>query len=108
MTSETLVIISAAVLSLLFSYIPGLNVKFAEQSEQAKKLIMAGMLLIVTASVIGLACAGVLQDLFGVSISCTRESVITLIRYFIFAIVANQGTYKLSPQVQAVKDVKTE
>ena len=108
MTSETLILISSALLSLLFSYIPGLNVKFAELPDQTKKLVMAGMLLIVTGGIFGLACLGVLQDLFNVSITCERESAITLIRGFIFAVMANQGTFKLSPQTQAVKDAKSK
>lgn len=108
MTSETLILISSAVLSLLFSYVPTLNTKFAALSDQAKKLIMVASLAVVTAGIFGLACAGLLQDLFGMTITCEKQSAVQLIRSFIFAIVANQGTFKLSPQTQAVKDAKQE
>ena len=105
MSSETLILISGAVLSLLFSYVPSLNTWFAAKSPDIKRLIMAGMLLLVSAAVFGLSCAGLGGEI-GIQLECSKEGVIGLVKTFILAIVANQGAYALTPQPQAVKDVQ--
>ena len=105
MSSETLILISGAVLSLLFSYVPSLNTWFAAKSPDIKRLIMAGMLLLVSAAVFGLSCAGLGGEI-GIQLECSKEGVIGLVKTFILAIVANQGAYALTPQPQAVKNLQ--
>ncbi len=105
MSSETLILISGAVLSLLFSYVPSLNTWFAAKSPDIKRLIMAGMLLLVSVAVFGLSCAGLGGEI-GIQLECSKEGVIGLVKTFILAIVANQGAYALTPQPQAVKNLQ--
>ena len=102
MTSETLILISGAVLSLLFSYVPSLNTWFAAKSPDIKRLIMAGMLLLVSAVIFGLSCAGLGSEI-GIQLECSKEGVIGLIKIFIMAVVANQGAYALTVQTSEVK-----
>ncbi|MBW1994511.1 MAG: hypothetical protein JRI77_08680 [Deltaproteobacteria bacterium] len=105
MTPEILTAVASIVLSLLFSYVPGLNTWYAQLAKEFKQLAMLG-LLVVTGVTFGLACAGVLYDLFGMAVTCDQAGALGLVRALIFAIVANQGVYKLSPQVQAVREIK--
>lgn len=56
MTSENLASMAGIIFSLSFSYIPGLNTKFARLGAEQKRLIMAGMLVIVAGAVYGLSC----------------------------------------------------
>jgi hypothetical protein len=102
MTSDTLVLLAGAVLSLLFSYIPGLNTGFAALAPEVKRLIMAGLMLVVAAAAYGLSCAGVGASL-GISLVCDQSGLLGLIRSLILAVVANQGAYAISPQTDAVK-----
>jgi len=103
MSAESLALISGAVLSLLFSYIPGLNVKFAELGSEVKRLIMAGLLLAVAASVYGLSCAGWGASL-GIVVPCDQEGLLSLIQVFVLALIANQSAYAITPQTNAVRE----
>lgn len=105
MTADSLALYSGVVLSLVFSYVPGLSTKYAELSETTKRLIMLGMLALVSVAVVGLACAGFGEDL-GIYITCDKDGFVGVIKAFIMAMIANQSTFKLSPVTNAVRDAK--
>ena len=102
MTSDSLILISGAVLSLLFSYFPGLNTWFAAKPSDVKRLIMAGVLLVVSAAIFGLSCAGYGSDI-GITLDCSKEGVIGLVKVFILALIANQSMYAITPLPEKVK-----
>lgn len=95
MNADELSMIAGTILSLVFSYIPGLNQKFGELATEYKRLIMLILVVIVAGVVYGLACAGVAGD-FGLSIVCDRAGLVGLARAIIYAAVANQATYGLT------------
>ena len=105
MSAEEISIISGVILTLFFSYVPRVNVKFAAIKAEYKQLIMLGLLFLVSAGAFGLACWGK-GAYFGIEIVCSEAGAAELIRSFVFAIVANQGVYKISPQTRAVKEAK--
>ena len=105
MSPETLTLIAGAALSLLFSYIPGLNVKFAALSGDVKRLIMAGVLLVVSAAIFGLSCAGLGGSFNLAALACTKEGAIDLLKTFVMALVANQATYAITPLPEKVKAI---
>jgi hypothetical protein len=102
LTPAILAALAGAVLSLLFSYIPGLNTWYAGKGEEVKKLIMALLLLMLAGSLFGLQCGGVLEA----GLTCDKQGVIQLAWIFLAAIMANQSVFKLTPQLEAVKKVK--
>lgn len=104
MTAEGLALISGTILSLLFSYVPGLNTKFASFDREKKRLIMLGLLAVCALAIYGLACGGFAVDL-GIAVTCDRAGAMALIQAFILAVIANQGTYSISPDAPAVKRV---
>jgi hypothetical protein len=106
MTGDLLLLVSGAVLSLIFSYFPKLNAWFAAKEDGDKKLIMLALLLVVGASMYGLACANLLFDLFGLTIMCDRAGALGLVQALILAAISNQTAYRLSPQTKAVKAIK--
>jgi hypothetical protein len=108
MTAQMLAAAAGILLSLLFSYIPKLNTWYAAQSEEAKKLIMLGLLFVIAVGAFGLSCAGVLTDLFGIAITCDKAGAIGLIQAFVLAVIANQGVYAITPQTAAVKAAKEQ
>lgn len=105
MSAETLALIAGAVLSLAFSYIPGLNTKYAEMAEETKRLIMAGCLLLVAGLAYADACLA--WGLFGSSVTCDQAGVLGLVRVFVLALVANQAVYKLTPQTAPVREARS-
>ena len=102
MTSETLILISGAVVSLLFSYFPVLNTWFAAKSADVKRLIMLGVMFVVSAAIFGLSCAGLGGEI-GITLECSKDGVFGLVKIFILSIVANQGAYAVSVKTPEVK-----
>lgn len=91
MTSEKLAELAGVVLSLAFSYVPGLKEKYEALSGIYKRLVMVGCLVVVAGAVFGLSCAGILSD-----VVCSEAGAIGLVRVFIAALIANQATYLLA------------
>jgi hypothetical protein len=106
MTADYLSGTLAVILSLAFSYIPKLNTWFAALEPEIKRLIMLGLLALIAGVSYGLACWGVLADLTGIELTCDKTGLFELLRVFVMAIIANQGIYSLSPQTEAVREVK--
>lgn len=94
MTSEQLAMIAGIILSLAFSYIPKLSDWFQTLEPTMKRLIMAGLLLLVAVGSYLLSCVWVVI----VVITCDRGGVMHLVMIFIAALVANQAAFMISPQ----------
>lgn len=92
-TPEWLALVAGAVLSLLFSYVPGLSDWYATLDGTRKRLVMAGLLLVVAGGAFGLGCAGILAG-----VDCSRNGAVNAVYAFILALMANQSTYAISPQ----------
>ena len=97
--STLIVSIAAVLLSLVFSYIPGLRVAYGKLSTEAKRLIMLGLLVLVCAAVFALQCWSIITT----NLTCNKQGVIDLVQLFIVALVSNQGTYLITPQAKDVK-----
>ncbi len=107
MTSTTLVAIAAAALSLIFSYLPGLNTWYAGKSDDFKKLFQVGWLLVVSVAIYGAGCLPeIASRLPFPTIACTAAGAYDLLFMFLTAVVTNQATFLLSPKAKAVKVVK--
>ena len=105
MTADGLALYSGLVLSLLFSYVPGLNVWFAKLESIHKRLIMLGLLLLTAATIYGMACLGWAAS-FGIALTCESKGLVELVRAFVLAMIANQAAYPISPQTPAVRAIK--
>jgi len=93
--ASDLSMLAGAILSLIFSYVPGLNNKFDELSAEYKRLVMLGLVILTAGAIYGLGCAGVSEDL-GLAITCDKIGLLGLIKAILAAAVANQGTYGLT------------
>jgi MFS family permease len=91
---ESIAMMSGVVLSLVFSYIPGLAEWFNLQNGTSKRLIMLGLMLVVVVVAFGLVCASVIGG-----ITCDKVGVVKVITGYILAMVANQSAYSISPNV---------
>lgn len=95
MTPETLSSLAAILLSLVFSYVPGLAPKYEALDPTLKRLIMLAALLVISLGAYGLACAGWSTDL---NVICTQTGAYGLAKTFLAALIANQSTYLISPK----------
>lgn len=95
MTADTLSMFAGAILSLVFSYVPGLKDRFDGLYAEYKRLAMLLLVIAFAAAAYGLACSGLASD-FGLSVTCDRPGLVSLARAVILAAVANQGTYSLT------------
>lgn len=103
-TPDFLAAIAGAILSLLFSYVPGLNTQYAALVPVYKRLVMLGLLLVVAAAIYGLGCGGILQS----GIACSQQGLIQLVAIFVIAVIANQSTFTISPQMGNVTNAKVQ
>ncbi len=107
MTSTSLVAIAAAALSLIFSYLPGLNTWYAGKSDTFKKLFQVGWLLVVTVAIYGAGCVPELASRLPFpAMACTAAGAWDLLIMFLTAVVTNQATFLLSPKAKAVLTAK--
>lgn len=102
MSTENLAMVAAIILTLVFSYVPGLNTAFAKLAPEIKRLIMLGLLVLVAAGALGIACAGA-GNVFGVTVTCDETGIYALVKALVAAVIANQGVYAISPQTAKVR-----
>lgn len=98
-TPDWLVVVAGFLLSLAFSYIPKLNTWYAKMSEEVKKLVMAGLILVTLIVVFVLQCYGYAST----NMECSVNGVLNALITYSLALAANQGTYGVSPKTNAVK-----
>ena len=96
MTETTLASLAGAVLSLAFSYIPGLTEWYAQLAANYKRLVMLAALIIVTLGIFGASCAGL-----SAQVSCDMTGAKSLLPLFVSAVIANQAAYMLTPSSPA-------
>jgi hypothetical protein len=96
MTGTSLSAIAGIVLSLLFSYTPGLKTWYSAKDSQTQSLIMLVLLLLTAAGIYGLSCSGMWSF-----VTCDKAGIKALIEAFIAALVSNQATYVLTPSATA-------
>ena len=98
-TPEMLTAVAGVLLSLGFNYIPKLNENFAALEKEVKRLIMAGLLLLVTLGVFG----GQYFGLWDAGFVMDKAGIMQLVWSFVFAVIANQSVFSITPQTAAVK-----
>lgn len=82
--------LAGAVLSVAFSYVPGLSDWFGALDGIYKRLVMAGTLLSVSLALFTGVCAGIVV---GDGLTCGRDGVLILLSVLWYALVANQTAY---------------
>jgi hypothetical protein len=95
MTSELLAGISGAVLSLLFSYVPGIKAQYDKLTSAQKGLVMLGLLVLVSIGAFGLSCAN--SPLIS-GVTCDEQGAWGIVSALLVALTANQATYLMAPQ----------
>lgn len=82
--------IAGGALMLAFEYFPWVSKDYDQLSDGQKRLVMGGLIFLAIAGAFALSCAFVLT-----AFACSVSGALDAIYVFIFAITANQGTYKM-------------
>ena len=93
MSSELLASVAGVLLSLAFSYLPGLRPWFDKLQPDYKRLVMLAALALVAGGAFALACIGQYPAL-----TCDEAGAWVLVRAFLAAAIANQAAYALTPR----------
>lgn len=94
-SQEELSAAAGILLSLGFSYLPGIKEKFAGLSPTNKRLVMLGMLALVALAVFALGCT---ELEWAGWVSCSEAGAWALARIFIAAVIANQAAFEVAPR----------
>jgi hypothetical protein len=98
MTAEALSASLGVVLSLVFAYVPGAKDWYGALPNDRKRLVMLGGLALVALATFGLGCTSFGAQL-GVSLACSQDEALGLVRVLAAAVIANQSAYALLPSV---------
>lgn len=98
MTSTLLASIAGIVLSLLFSYVPGLSDWYGRQTDTAKRLVMLAILVLVAVGAYGLSCSS-FGNQYVPGLTCDEAGASGLAASLVAALIANQATFLISPKV---------
>ena len=106
LTAAVLLAVVGALLSVAFTWFPGLNTWYAGLDKDQQSAIMLGLLILAAAVMIALGCAGLIVV---VGLVCTPQGIFTVVINLgvglVTAMMANQGTYGLTKNL-APKSVK--
>lgn len=106
LTAAVLLAVVGALLSVAFTWFPGLNTWYAGLNKDQQSAIMLGLLILAAAVMITLGCAGLIVV---VGLVCTPQGIFTVVINLavglVTAMMANQGTYGLTKHL-APKSVK--
>lgn len=99
MTDSIVSLWAGILLSLIFSYVPGVKERFDARSATEKRLIMLAALLVVSIGLFAAACGKVLGNVPIIqTISCDQNGLVTVATYFVLALIANQAAYLVTPK----------
>jgi hypothetical protein len=84
--------VAGAILSLFFSYIPGIESWYANLETTSKRLVMLVLVILVSAGIYGLGCAGLITT----SVTCDKGGLMQAVNIFFSVLVANQSAYLIS------------
>jgi len=101
MTPQELSAALGIIVSLVFTLVPGLRVKFAALDPDNKRAVIAASLLAVTI----VAFVGTCANVFNTAIECSKDGALTLLNSFIAAVTSAGAAYLITPKPADVKAV---
>lgn len=94
LTAAVLTGMAGALLSLVFSYVPGIRERFEVLTGTQKRGVMALFLLLTSVTVYGLSCFSPF-----VLVECSEAGVWDLLLVLGAALMANQSTFSMTPKM---------
>jgi hypothetical protein len=103
LTPALIAMVVGAIVSLAASYVPGFRTRWAALKDDTKQTAMAGAMVIVGVVVYVAACTPAIGLPF---VACPAGGVWSLFAIILSALMGNQSTDRVSPDMPDVKAVK--
>lgn len=95
-TPELIVAAAGLILAIIFDFVPGAKAWFDTKSVEMKRLINAGILLVVVLGVFGFNCLGWAGGLGIPAIGCDEPGALFAVQLFVTAVFFNYGTHAIA------------
>ncbi len=92
LTLEGISYVVGVVLSLVFSYVPGLESAYNGLEPMYKRLVMLTLLVVAAGAIYGLSCAGFIAQ----TLACDKGGLMTFGKLLLDLAIANQATFLLT------------
>ena len=92
MNGIDLAAISGVILSLAFSYVPGVSDRFNELEKPEKQAAMGLLLLLVAVFVFSVQCT----NLYDFGVVCSTAGAVDFSKILLAALIANQSVYSIT------------
>jgi len=103
LTAENLIYWVSTAVSLLFSYFPPVSEWFYNKlTSNGQRIFMFLTLVVITGAIFALSCTDVLSG-----VSCTQAGAKHIIEVFVFALILNQTTDRISPKTAIRTEAKS-
>ena len=99
LTPDLIVMVAGLLLAMVFDFVPKAKAWFDTKSVEMKRLINAGIMLLVVVVVFGFNCLGWGEGLGIPAVACTQEGALFMIQLFVLGIGMNYGTHAVSRAV---------
>ena len=96
LTPDLIVMLAGVLLALIFDFIPKAKAWFDMKSVEGKRLINAGILLVVVGAIFGFNCLGWGAGLGIPAVVCTQEGALFMVQLFVLGIGMNYGTHAVA------------
>ena len=94
LTPDLLIFLLGIALSLFFEYVPKVEEWYGALADKMKRLLQAGVLLVIALAIFGLGCADIVGGL-----ECSTNSLYEFIFVYFLALMANQTTHRVFRRV---------
>lgn len=101
MSPEALSALAGAILSLLMNYFPGVNTAFDRMSPDKQRAVMAVLLAVAAVGLAVWTCTDPAAGGVGICLGATNWRAVA--QAFVFALMANQATDRISPKPREEK-----
>ena len=94
LTPDLLIFLLGIAQSLFFEYVPKVEDWYGKLEDKTKRLLQAGVLLVLALAIFGLGCADVVGGL-----ECSTNYLYEFIFVYFLALMANQTTHRVFRRV---------
>jgi len=88
----TIPMVAGAILSLFFSYVPGVEAWYNGLDPALKRVVMLVLILCTAGGIYALGCAGMVTT----TVACDKAGLVQAVNIFFSVLIANQGTFLLT------------
>ena len=107
LTPDLIVMVAGLLLAIVFDFVPKAKGWFDTKSVEMKRLINAGIMLLVVVVVFGFNCLGWGEGLGIPAVACTQAGALFMIQLFVLGIGMNYGAHAVARGITDTVSTRT-